>query len=278
MLFLKQSTAWTETIGPILDSTGAEYTGAVIGDLSISKNGTEAAMAAAATLTHVSNGHYTLVGTAGNSDTLGRLTIRVNKASYQAPTKEYEVLPAATYDALVTNGTLANLDAAVSSRMATYTQPTGFLAATFPSDPADQSLIIQATDALLAAIAALNNLSQANVRTALGLASANLDTQLAAIQADLPARITKNVALAGFEFLMVLASDHATGATGKTVTATRSLDGAAFGACANAVSEVSSGIYKIDLAAGDLNANVVTLRFTATACDDRFVTIITEPT
>src|SRR5690606_34049177 len=37
------------------------------------------------------------------------------------------------------------LDAAISSRMASYTQPTGFLAATFPSDPADQSLVIAAT-------------------------------------------------------------------------------------------------------------------------------------
>lgn len=36
-------------------------------------------------------------------------------------------------------------------------------------------------DAVLAAIAALNNLSQANIRTALGMASANLDTQLDAL-------------------------------------------------------------------------------------------------
>lgn len=40
-----------------------------------------------------------------------------------------------------------------------------------------------ADDVVIAAIAALNNLSQANVRTAVGLASANLDTQLAAIAA-----------------------------------------------------------------------------------------------
>lgn len=38
-----------------------------------------------------------------------------------------------------------------------------------------------ADDAILAAIAALNNLSQANVRTAVGLGSANLDTQLDAL-------------------------------------------------------------------------------------------------
>ena len=34
--------------------------------------------------------------------------------------------------------------------MATYTQPAGFLAATFPTDPADQSLIISATNTILA--------------------------------------------------------------------------------------------------------------------------------
>lgn len=100
---LKQSTAFTVIVGPILDSAGAEYTGAVIGDLSISKNGTEAAMAAAATLTHVSNGHYTLVGTTGNTDTLGRLDIRCNKSTYQMPPLRYEVLQATVFDALVTN-------------------------------------------------------------------------------------------------------------------------------------------------------------------------------
>lgn len=108
MLLLKQSTAATETIGPILDSTGAEYTGAVIGDLSISKNGTEVAMAAAATLTHISNGHYTLVMTTGNTDTLGRLTIRCNKSTYQMPMVEREVLTATAFDTLVTNGTIAS--------------------------------------------------------------------------------------------------------------------------------------------------------------------------
>jgi len=101
MQFLKQSTAFTAIIGPILDSAGAEYTGAVIGDLSISKNGTEAAMASAATLTHVSNGHYTLVGTTGNSDTLGRLGIRCNKVGYQVPPLRYIVVPANVFDSLV---------------------------------------------------------------------------------------------------------------------------------------------------------------------------------
>ena len=47
---------------------------------------------------------------------------------------------------------VANLDAAVSSRMATYAQPTGFLAAAFPAAPAavgDIPTAIQNADALL---------------------------------------------------------------------------------------------------------------------------------
>lgn len=89
--------------------------------------------------------------------------------------------------------------------------------------------------------------------------------------------VTKNAAIAGFEFFMADAADHVTGKTGLTVTATRSLDGAAFGACANAVAEVSGGLYKIDLAAADLNGATVTLRFVATGADTRVVEVLPTP-
>ena len=36
-------------------------------------------------------------------------------------------------------------------------------------------------------------------------------------------------------------------------------------------------MYYIDLSAADLNGNVVTLRATATGCDDLFMTLILEP-
>jgi len=45
----------------------------------------------------------------------------------------------------VTGLTAANLDAAISSRMATYTQPTGFLAATFPATVASTTNITAGT-------------------------------------------------------------------------------------------------------------------------------------
>lgn len=89
-------------------------------------------------------------------------------------------------------------------------------------------------------------------------------------------RIVKNTALAAFPFLMIDSADHISPKTGLTVTATRSLDGAAFAACANAVSEVSNGVYKISLAAADLNADTVMLKFTATGADARYILIVTQ--
>jgi hypothetical protein len=89
-------------VGPILDSAGAEYTSAVIGDLSLSKNGgTLTAMASAAELTHIANGQYTLVMTTGNLDTLGRLQITCNKATYQMPEVRLMVVPAMVFDSMI---------------------------------------------------------------------------------------------------------------------------------------------------------------------------------
>jgi len=86
----------------------------------------------------------------------------------------------------------------------------------------------------------------------------------------------KNTALANFEFPMYATADHVTPLTGVTVTATRSIDGGAFGACANAVSEIGTGgVYKISLAAADLNGDVVMLKFTGTAADPQIITVVT---
>jgi hypothetical protein len=89
--------------------------------------------------------------------------------------------------------------------------------------------------------------------------------------------VKKNTALSNFAFLMVSSADHVTPKTGLTITAQRSLDGGAFASCANSASELSNGIYIINLAAGDLNANVVTLLFTGTAADARYITVVTQP-
>ena len=129
MMWAKQSTAATVIIGPVLDSTGAEYASAVIGDLSISKNGgTLTALASAATLTLIANGQYTLVLTTGNVDTLGRAQITCNKSTYQMPAIELMVLPSTVFDALVTNA--VNATGGLVGATATITTMAGVIATT----------------------------------------------------------------------------------------------------------------------------------------------------
>jgi hypothetical protein len=101
MNLLKQSTAVTVIVGPVLATDGTAYTGMVIGDFNITKNGTTVAMAAAATATHSHNGYYLIGLTTGNTDTLGELAISANKATYAMSLFRYEVVPAAVYDSLV---------------------------------------------------------------------------------------------------------------------------------------------------------------------------------
>lgn len=103
MELLKQSTAATVLVGPVLDSTGAAYTGMAIGDFNITKNGTTAAMAAAASVSHSHEGHYLVSLTTGNTDTAGRLKISCNKSTYAMPPASFTVLVATVFDALITN-------------------------------------------------------------------------------------------------------------------------------------------------------------------------------
>lgn len=89
--------------------------------------------------------------------------------------------------------------------------------------------------------------------------------------------LKKNQAFANFPFVMTDSTTH-NPATGKTVTVTRCIDGGTYAAVSTpTVTEVANGQYRIDLAAADLNGNVVTLYCTASGCDPLFIPIILEP-
>lgn len=94
---------------------------------------------------------------------------------------------------------------------------------------------------------------------------------------SLTTNLKKNQALSNFAFLMTDSTTH-NPVTGKTVSVTRCIDGGTFSAgTLSAVTEVANGQYRVNFAAADLNGDVVTLRATATGCDDLFVTLILEP-
>lgn len=111
-MLAKQSTAATLIVGPALDADGLEYTGLVIGDLSISKldAGTLTALAASATLTHRANGYYGLVLTTGNTDTLGRCQIVCTKSGYQMPPANLQIVPANVYDSIILGSDYLKVD------------------------------------------------------------------------------------------------------------------------------------------------------------------------
>lgn len=117
-----------------------------------------------------------------------------------------------------------------------------------------------------------------NIQTRLptALVSGRMDSSVGAIVSG-QLVFKKNTAFAAFMFFLVDGTDFVTPRTGVTVTAQRSLDGAAFAGCANAVTEIGTGWYKIDLAAGDLNANNIAFKFSGTGAATRNLQVFTQP-
>ncbi len=77
-------------------------------------------------------------------------------------------------------------------------------------------------------------------------------------------------------FVMVLASDHLTPATGKTVAGQMSLDGGVFVDVNGVIAEIGSGVYNFVATADDLQADSATFLFTASGCDPRALVILTQ--
>ena len=102
MHLLKQSTAATVIVGPVLDSAGAAVTTAVVGDFRLAKEGTSAVLSGA-TVTHDANGYYLIALTSTNTNTVGRLAIYSNNTAQSMGTTRFMVLLPSVYDALVTN-------------------------------------------------------------------------------------------------------------------------------------------------------------------------------
>lgn len=218
--------------------------------------------------------------------------------------------------------TASNLDTTVSSRMATYTQPTGFLAATFPT-----GTVANTTNITAGTITTTTNLTNAptagdftaTMKTSIGTAVAasavasvtgnvggnvtgsvgsvvgavgsvtgnvggNVTGSVGSVTSPVTlgtvnssaSNIKINTALNSFSFVMLNSTTNAP-QTGLTVTATRSINGGAFSACTNAVSEIANGWYTINLSASDLNGNTIALRFTASGASDTDILVITQP-
>lgn len=113
-MFLKQSTAFTFKMGPMLDSTdgNTEETALTFNaaDVKLSKNGGAlAAKNEATNPSHDANGQWTVTGDATDSNTLGHLRAYAHVAGALYMQRDFFVLPAAVYDAIQSNPLLFDL-------------------------------------------------------------------------------------------------------------------------------------------------------------------------
>lgn len=88
-------------------------------------------------------------------------------------------------------------------------------------------------------------------------------------------RPVKNVGYDNFMFPMFDSSTKSP-KTGLSVTADRAIDGNPFSPCSNTVAELGSGVYRINLSAGDMNGDKIMFRFTATGADDQLIEVFTQ--
>lgn len=186
---LRQSTAVDLPIGPFVDSTDGitAETGLTITqpDIRLKKNAAAWAQKnAAQTLSHEENGFYEVTLDATDTNTLGLLRLAVFEAGAMPVWEDFLVITQAEWDAKYSVSTrdadiaaiLADTGTdipATLSVIAGYldTEVAAIKAKTdnLPSDPADQSLIIAATDALATLIGAIPN-ADANAAALLDLA------------------------------------------------------------------------------------------------------------
>lgn len=108
-MYLRNGTTQSIRFGPFLDSTDGvtPETGLTIAqaDMQLSKDGGAFAQkSAAGNATHDTDGWYSTSLSTTDTDTNGILELQINVAGSLPVWKTYTVIPAASYDALVTNG------------------------------------------------------------------------------------------------------------------------------------------------------------------------------
>lgn len=282
MRFLRQNTAVIITVGPFYDKTDGVTTKTALtisneritltadtddnaAPTNILDNVTGATSGTSNDLNYITGndaGMMQLELSAANTNRVGRMYLSITDAANHCPVfHEFEVLPAMVYDSLIAGtdrfdanvthvadtaqtagdvtALINTLDDFVDTEVAAIKAKTDNL----PSDPADASDVAAAFTALTTKVEGSG--------------------------------IKKNASLNNFVFIM---TDATTGA-GKTglssFTKEYSIDGGAFNPLTNAVAEIANGAYKIDLTSGELNGNLIILRFAASGANDTLLVIKT---
>src|SRR3990167_913504 len=162
-------------------ASGVPPTSPVIAYTSGIRAQTDLIPAAPASTTNITAGTITTVTNLTNAPTSGDLTATMKTSVTTAATAATPTAAAVTgavgsvtgnvlgVVASVSGLTASNLDAAITSRMATYTQPTGFLSATFPA-----GTVANTTNITAGTITTTTNLTTNNDKTGYALSTAGV--------------------------------------------------------------------------------------------------------
>ena len=211
--WLRQSTAVVLKMGPFVDSTTGydAETGLTIGqaDIQLSKNGGAFAQTSegSPTTTHDADGWYSIPLTTTDTDTLGRLDVQVTMAGALPVFASYMVVPANVWDSMFGADYLQTHAVEMAADLITasvFDESTAFPLTSADTGTtavartgadgdtletlSDEIAAVQSEldnpDQFKADVSGVSTLDAAGVRTAVGLASANLDTQLGALPTD----------------------------------------------------------------------------------------------
>ncbi len=152
---LKQSTAVTLKLGPLMDNTGTLLTSLAIAqaDILLSKNGGPfAASHHGSGATHDAHGYYNIPLDEVDTDTLGLLRVMVDlsAAGALAVHRDLTVLPSGVYDALVAGSATLSTTAGTVADKTGYALSAAYDAAKTAAQPGDVPTGDQIADAVLA--------------------------------------------------------------------------------------------------------------------------------
>ena len=109
-----------------------------------------------------------------------------------------------------------------------------------------------------------------------GLATATVLADVKTKTDALPSGIKKGVAISNLIFIMRDSTDHFTGKEGLTVTGQIIKDSGSFASLGGTISEIGGGAYRINtISSAETNADIFTLKFSASGADDCFIEVKT---
>lgn len=237
--------------------------------VTLSKNGAAFAAPAGA-ISEISNGFYQVAGNATDTATFGPLYLHATGTG----TDPTDLVVAQIVGFDPTQGAFGGSVNVQQWNGAPVATPN------IPGVP-----LVDVADWLGAAVsAATAGIPNVNVARFNNVVAVNLPANFTLMNIDgsgnvaVQSNVKKNQASAGFMFVMTNSTTHQPMAgLGSTVTSQRSIDAGPINPTVNTVTEVGLGIYRLDLAGGDMSGNHVMFEFTAANADTRCIELITDP-